>query len=52
MDDPPFEVNFIKDLTSEHSEYIKLKAECDAKLESENFSLDEEVNLLLSVHRA
>ena len=52
MDDQPFEVNLIQDLTSEHSEEIKVEAECETELESENFSLDEEVNLLLSVHRA
>jgi len=44
MDDPPFEVNFIEDLTSEHSEEIKLEAECDAELESEDFQRDEIVN--------
>ena len=44
MDDPPFKVNLIEDLTSEHSEEIKLEAECDAKLESEDFKLDEVVN--------
>ena len=44
MDDPPFEVNLIEDLTSEHSEEIKLEAKCDAKLESEDFKLDEIVN--------
>ena len=44
MDDPPFEANLIEDLTSEHSEEIKLKAECDAELASEYFKLDEIVN--------
>jgi len=44
MNDPPWEVNFIEDLTSEHSEEIKLEAECDAELESEDFKLDEIVN--------
>ena len=44
MDDPPFEVNLIEDLTSEYSEEIKLEAECDAELESEDFKLDEVVN--------
>jgi len=34
MNDPPSEINLIEDLTSEHSEEIKLKAECDAKLKS------------------
>ena len=44
MNDPPFEVNLIEDLTSEHSEEIKQEAKCDAELESENFKLDEVVN--------
>ena len=44
MDNPPFEVNLIEDLTSDHNEEIKLEAECDAELESENFKLDEVVN--------
>jgi len=44
MDDQPFEVNLIEDLTSEHSQEIKLEAECDAELESEDFKLDEVVN--------
>jgi len=44
MDDPPFEVKLIEDLTSEHSEEIKLEVECDTELESENFKLDEAVN--------
>jgi len=32
-----FDVKLIEDLTSEHSEEIKLKAECDVELESEDF---------------
>ena len=52
MDDPPVEVNLIEDLTREHSEEIKLVAECDAELESEDFKLDELVSLLLSGHRS
>ena len=44
MDDQPFEVNFIENLTSEHNEEIKLEAECDAELESEDLSLDEFFN--------
>ena len=44
MNDPPFEVNLIEDLTSEQSEEIKLKSERDAELESEDFKLDEIVN--------
>ena len=52
MDDQLFEVNFIENLTSEHIEVINLEAKCNAKLESENLSLDEIVNLQLSVHQA
>ena len=44
MDDQPFEVNLIKNLTSEHNKEIKLEIECDAELESEDLSLDEIVN--------
>jgi len=44
VDDPPFEVNLIEDLTSEHSEEIKLEAECDVELKSEDFKHDEVVN--------
>ena len=44
MDDPSFEVNLIEDLTSEHSEKIKLEAKCDTELESEDFKLNERVN--------
>ena len=34
MDDQPFEVKLIENLTSEHNEEIELEAECDAELES------------------
>jgi len=44
MDDSPFEVNLIEDLTSDHSEEIKLEADCDAELKSEDCKLDEKVN--------
>jgi len=44
MDDLSFEVNLIENLTSEHNEEIKLKAECDAELEPEDLNLDEIVN--------
>ena len=47
MDDPPFEVNLIENLTSEHNVEIKLEAECDIELESEDFKLDEEVNSII-----
>ena len=44
MDNPPFEVNFIEDLTNEHSEQMKLEAEYDTELKPEDFKLDEVVN--------
>ena len=44
MDDQSFEVNLIVNLTSEHNEEIKLKAECDAELEPEDLNLDEIFN--------
>ena len=44
IEDQTFEVNLIEDLTNEHSKVIKLEAECDAELESENLKLDEVVN--------
>ena len=44
IDDQPFDVNLIENLTSDHNEEITLEAECDAELESENLSLDEIVN--------
>ena len=47
MGDSPFEVNLIEDLTSEHSEEINLEAECDTKLEPEDFKLDEVVNFTI-----
>jgi len=40
MDDQSFEVNLIKNLTSEHSKEIELDAEYEFKLESEHFNLD------------
>ena len=44
MDNLPFEVNLIEDLTNKHKEEINLEVQCDAELESENFKLDEVVN--------
>ena len=44
MDDQSFEVNSIENLTSEHSEEIKLEAECEFELEYEDFNLDKIVN--------
>jgi len=45
MDNQPFEVNVIENLTSEHNEEIELEVECDAELESDDLSLNEIVNL-------
>ena len=42
MDDQPFEVNLIENVTSEHREEIELEAKCYT--ESEDFNLDEIVN--------
>ena len=52
MDDPPFEVNLIENLTREHSDEIKLEAQCNAELESEDFKLDEVVISTMSGYRA
>ena len=52
MDDPPFEVNLIENLTSEHSEKIKLEAECDTELDPMISNLMRKSILLLSGHRA
>jgi len=40
LDDQTFEVNFIENLTSEHSEELELEADCEIELESEDFNLD------------
>jgi len=40
MNDQTFEVYLIENLTSEHSEKIELEAECEFKLESEDFNLE------------
>ena len=34
MDDQPFDVNLIENVTSEHREEIELGAKCDTELES------------------
>jgi len=47
MNDQPFKVNFMENLTSEHNEEIKLEAECDAELESDNLNLDEIINSII-----
>ena len=44
INDQPFEVNLIENVTSEHREEIELEAKCDTELESEDFNLDEIVN--------
>jgi len=44
MDDQTFEVNLIKNLTSEHSEESGLEVEYEFELESENFNLDQIVD--------
>ena len=44
MDDQPFEVNLIENVTSEHIEEIELEEGCDTELESEDFNLDKMVN--------
>ena len=47
MDDQPFNVNLIENVTSEHREEIELEAKCDTELESEDFNLDEIVNSMI-----
>jgi len=44
MDDQSCEVSLIENLTSEHNEDIKLEAECNNGLGSDDLSLDEIVN--------
>jgi len=44
INDQPFEVNLIENVTIEHREEIELEARCDTELESEDFNLDEIVN--------
>ena len=43
VEDQTFEVNLIENLTSKHREELKLKTDCDFKLESEDFNLDQVV---------
>ena len=47
MDDQPFEVNLIENVTSRHREEIEIKVKCDIELESEDFNLDEIVNSMI-----
>jgi len=44
MDDQSFEMKLIENLTSEHSEEIKLEAKCDNELRSDDVRLDEIIN--------
>ena len=44
LDDQSFEVNLIENLTNEHNVDIKLEAECDNELGSNDLILDEIVN--------
>ena len=46
VEDQMFEVNLNENLTSEHSEEIELETECEFELESEDFNLDQIVELL------
>ena len=41
VQDQIFEVNLIENLTSKHKEELELKSDCDFKLESEDFNLDQ-----------
>ena len=43
VEDQTFEVNLIKNLTSEHRKELELETDCDFKLESEDFNLDQVV---------
>ena len=43
IEDQTFEVNLIEKLTSEHMEELKLETECDFRLESDDFNLDQVV---------
>ena len=44
MNDQTFEVNSIKNLTSEHEESIEIETESEFNLESEHFNLDQIIN--------
>ena len=41
VEDQTFEVNLIKNLTSEHREELELKTDCDFELEFEDFNFDQ-----------
>jgi len=47
MNDQPFEVNLIENMTNEHKEEIELEVRCDTELESEDFNFDEMVNSMI-----
>ena len=44
--DQTFKLKLIENLTSEHREELELEHDCDFKLESEDFNLDQIVKLL------
>ena len=46
VEDQTFEVNLIENLISEHREELELETECDFRLESDDFNLDQVVDLL------
>ena len=41
VEDQTFEVNLIKNLTSENRDELELETDCDLELESEDFNLDQ-----------
>ena len=43
--DQTFEVNIIQGLTSKHQEELEYKSECEFELESDDFNLDQIVDL-------
>jgi len=46
INDQTFEVNSIKNLTSEHKESLEIETETEYDLESEDFNLDQIVDLI------
>ena len=44
LENQTFDVNLIKNLTSEHREELELETECDFGLESDDFNLDQVVD--------
>ena len=49
VEDQTFEVNLIENLTSEYREELKLETDCDFKLESEDFNLDQIIESAVSL---